>query len=401
MIRNIGLLEETGKKDVCVITWQLNEGKKNEELRRALEERGFRVRFAGRMHGLMRRFVRLKLSARLTKRQYCTQLLKYLLLAAERMLQPGCPGREPETLYLLVNYLLTGDGWLHEEAQIRFRERGAEDRLFFYDAETGTVLKPEKPVLGYLEYNVNNYCNLRCKGCSHFCNLIREPEFADIHRFREDLDRLKELFGQIEVIRLMGGEPFLNPDLGAFVSAARGAFPHAALNVVSNGLLIPKTKEEVLEVLRRNNAVVQVSNYPPTVRMGDAIRRKLEDCGVRYSISRPVLEFQYEVGGKAGDARKNYLHCPMIQDHLLSGEGRLCVCCNPVLYAENRDRLRTKRNVSDQDTVPLRGAGDGYEILRRLHESVPFCRYCLNRRKIMFPWKGNYLKELTKENLKD
>ena len=401
MIRNIGLLEETGKKDVCVVTWQLNEEKRNAELRRALEEHGFRVRFAGGMHGLMRRFVRLKLSARLTKRQYCTQLLKYLLLAAERTLQPGRPGREPETLYLLVNHLRTGDSWLHEEIQIRFRERGAEGRLFFYDAEAGGILKPDRPVLGYLEYSVNNHCNLRCKGCSHYSNLIREPEFADISRFREDLGRLRELFGQVEVIRLLGGEPFLNPDLGAFVSAAREAFPYAALSVVSNGLLIPKAKEEVLEVLRRNNAAVQVSNYPPTVRMEDAIRRKLEECGVRYSISRPVLEFQYEVGGKAGDARKNYLHCPMIQDHLLSGDGRLCVCGNPVLYEENRDRLRVKREVSGQDAISLRGVEDGYEVLRRLHEPAPFCRYCLNRRKIMFPWKGNYLKELTKENLED
>ena len=28
-IGNIGLLEETGKKDVCIITWQLNEAKRN------------------------------------------------------------------------------------------------------------------------------------------------------------------------------------------------------------------------------------------------------------------------------------------------------------------------------------------------------------------------------------
>ena len=67
-IRNLRLLEETGKKTVCVVTWQLNEEKRNRALRRALEENGFRVRFAAGMDGLMRRFVRLKLSARLTAR---------------------------------------------------------------------------------------------------------------------------------------------------------------------------------------------------------------------------------------------------------------------------------------------------------------------------------------------
>ena len=72
-----------------------------------------------------------------------------------------------------------------------------------------------------------------------------------------------------------------------------------------------------------------------------------------------------------------------------------------MLYEENRDRLRVKREVSGQDAIPLSGVEDGYEVLRRLHEPAPFCRYCLNRRKIMFPWKGNYLKELTRKNIHD
>ncbi len=400
-IRNLRLLEETGKKTVCVVTWQLNEEKRNRALRRALEENGFRVRFAAGMDGLMRRFVRLKLSARLTGREHCTQAVKYALLAARRTLRPGLPCREEDVLYLLVSHGRTGDGWLHEEVQIRFEERGTRDRLFWYDAKAGKVMKYEKPVLGYLEYSVANHCNLRCKGCSHYSNLVREPEFGNLDAFRRNLARMKELFSHVEVFRLLGGEPFLNPDLGAFVTAAREAYPEAALSVVSNGLLIPKVKEEVLEALRRNNAEVQVSNYPPTVRMGDAIRRKLADCGVRYRISQPVLEFQYEVGGEAGDARGNYRRCALRQDHILDDRGRLCLCTNPVVYDENRGRLRTKREVSEEDWISIYRVRDGCEALRALHRPAPFCRYCLTRKKIMFPWKGNYPEELTRQNVRD
>lgn len=401
-IENIGLLEETGKKDVCIITWQLNEAKRNGELRRALEQYGFRVRFAGGMDGLMRRFVQLKLSTRMTPRQHFTQALKYSALAAQRKLQFGRFGREPEVLYLLVSYARTGDGWIHEAVQIRFEEQGTRDRLFWYDAENGRIMKYEKPVLGYLEYDVANHCNLKCKGCSHYSNLVREPEFGDLDCFRKNLARMKELFDHVEVIRLLGGEPFLNPDLGDFVTAAREAYPDAVLSVVSNGLLIPKkVKDEVLEAIRRNNARVQVSNYPPTVKIGSEIRRRLEESGVRYSISQPVTKFQYEIGSEAGDGRKNYRHCALIQDHLLSDDGRMCLCDNPVLYEENMHRLATKREVSEKDWINIYRMQDGCEVLRSLHRPVPFCRYCLTRKKIMFPWKGNYLKELTRKNIHD
>ena len=399
-IGNIGLLEETGKKDVCIISWQLNDEKQTEELRRALEQHGFRVCFAGETDGLMRRFVRLKLSERLTPRQRFARALKYLALAARRKLRSGRLGRRSDVLYLLVSCARTGDGWIHEAVQVRFEELGARDRLFWYDAQAGRIMKYERPVLGYLEYDVANHCNLKCKGCSHYSNLVREPEFADPDRFRKNLARMKELFDHVEVIRLLGGEPFLNPDLGDFVTAAREAYPDAVLSVVSNGLLIPKNvKDEVLEAIRRNNARIRVSNYPPTVKLGGEIRRRLEESGVRYSSSRPVTKFQFETGSEAGDGRKNYNHCALIQDHLLSDDGRMCLCDNPVLYDENRERLKTKREVSEKDWINICRMQDGCEVLRKLHQPVPFCRYCLTRKKIMFPWKGNYLKELTRETV--
>ena len=157
----------------------------------------------------------------------------------------------------------------------------------------------------------------------------------------------------------------------------------------------------MLEALRRNNAEVQDSNYPPTVRMGDAIRRRLADSGVRYRISQPVLEFQYEVGGEAGDARGNYRRCALRQDHILDDRGRLCLCTNPVVYDENRGRLRTEREISEEDWISIYRVRDGCEALRALHRPAPFCRYCLTRKKIMFPWKGNYPEELTRQNVRD
>ncbi len=52
----------------------------------------------------------------------------------------------------------------------------------------------------------------------------------------------------------------------------REAFPDTALYVVSNGLLIPRVKKEILDAIRESNAVVYISYDPPTVKMTDRIK---------------------------------------------------------------------------------------------------------------------------------
>ncbi len=64
-------------------------------------------------------------------------------------------------------------------------------------------------------------------------------------------------------------------------------------------------------------------------------------------------------------------------------------------YQKNMARLHVKREVDEDCRTDLYGAKDGYELLERLHRQIPFCKYCLTRKKIMFPWQGNYTQELT------
>ena len=211
--------------------------------------------------------------------------------------------------------------------------------------------------------------------------------------------RLREIFDHIEVFRLVGGEPCLNPDIGQFVAAVREAFPDVTLYVVSNGLLIPHIKEEILDTLRENNAVVNISYYPPTVKMTEKIKEKLDDYKVPYTFSNPIRYFQYEVGETPGNGTSNYRHCPFIYCHILSDDGRLCLCDPPMVYQKNMTHLHVQREVGEECWTDLYNVKDGYELLRRLHREIPFCKYCLTRKKIMFPWQGNYTRELTDEEM--
>ena len=394
-MKNIELLQATGIKKISIINYQLNEAKQMQELKAVLQEYGFQVRLAGDMDGLMHRFITYKLSERITKPQKIKRWIKYLLFSITRKMQSGGKTDDRDHIYLLIDQMKTGDGWLHEEVQILLEEQHLSDWIFFYDTKSDRIMKFEKPVLGYLEFDVAGHCNLRCKGCSHYSNLAKEPVWGDLSRFREHLARLREVFDHVEVFRLVGGEPFLNQDVGQFAASVRETFPDALVSIVTNGLLIPHVKGDILDTIRESKAVVHISYYPPTIKNTEKIKERLDASKIQYHFSKPIQFFQYEVGETPKDGTGNYRHCPFIHCHNLSDDGRLCLCDPPMLYQKNKSYLKVKREISEECWTDIYRVKDGYEVLRRLHRQIPFCKYCLTRKKLLFPWQGNYTQELT------
>ena len=398
-MKNIELLQATGIKNICIVSYQLDEDERVQEMKAVLGKNGFRVRMAGNMGGLMHRFIRYKLSERITKSQKIKRWIKFLLLSMERKMQGGKKADGRNSLYLLIDQPKNGEGWVHEEAQILLEERHLSDHIFFYDKKSDRIMRFEKPVLGYLEFDVARHCNLKCKGCSHYSNLVKEPIWGDLGRFREHLARLRELFDHIEVFRLVGGEPFLNQNVGQFTAAVREFFPDAALTVVTNGLLIPHINGDILDAVRESKAAVQISNYPPTVKIAGKIKERLDQSKIRYYFSKPIQYFQYEVGETPGNGTRNHRHCPFIHCHILNDDGKLCLCDPPLLYQKSREYLKVEREISEECWTDIAQVKDGYELLKKLHRQIPFCRYCLTRKKIMFPWQGGYTQELRDDEM--
>ena len=85
------------------------------------------------------------------------------------------------------------------------------DKFYKYDDVT---------YLDYIEININDHCNLNCKGCSHFAPLA-PASFKNFNTFLKDIKRLKQLIPHIFKIRIMGGEPFLNPELKRYVETLK------------------------------------------------------------------------------------------------------------------------------------------------------------------------------------
>ena len=393
---DFGLPKSAKGLNVCIVSYSRILKRESVSLKAALQACGFRVSFAGDMDGLMKQFAdgwypggRYMLLTKLKVKSY--------FLLSSMLRKRDC---SKESYYLLIN---SGGNhqWFHEAAQLKLHEMGASDRLYFYDIERNRISKYEKPVLGYLEYHVSWHCNLKCKGCDHYSNLYDKPLFGDVEQYRKNLLRLRELFDHIEQIRLLGGEPFLNRQIGDFVKATKDVFPDTDLRIVSNGLLILGLGRDLLELLRGYGVTVDISNYPPTAKILGKIKQVLTDAGIPFEITPQIREFRYILGSKRTNRmHRTFRHCPLRNCHFLHDDGRLSMCGIPIFYDAAKDKLKAEREVGDSDWVDLYRAADGYEVLEKFSKAIPLCDYCVDvRENAFFPWQGQYTQELRDEDV--
>jgi len=247
-----------------------------------------------------------------------------------------------------------------------------------------------------LEYHITNHCNLNCAGCSHFSPLS-EPWVETFDEFKADWDKVYEKGLKIGRIRILGGEPLLNPEIGKMLEYVRSLFPFSDVNVVTNGILLKKRKEELLPIFLRNNISLTISMYP----------------GLELSYGELLSGFpKVEVYDKAGfwnmsihtwrafDESLAYYNCfsgSMAKCNFLK-DGRIYPCCVipnlPHLinyYPELKNTELGKMNVEECGILVEEHSAE--EIEEFLNSPNPMCAFCNSARaREMHQWKKSEYK---------
>ena len=170
-------------------------------------------------------------------------------------------------------------------------------------------------MLSYIETHINDECNLGCAGCSHFAG-IAEPMHKDIGEFTRELERLAEI-EEVKTVRILGGEPLLNPDFMEYLRIARRCFPDSEVCLVTNGILGDRLAphQEELKGLRIN---VTISDYH--ISVPDYGYDTRHDKGKMYHIA-------LDLEGKQNE-EESFRKCD-ISSHGWSfyQDGKLYPCC--------------------------------------------------------------------------
>ena len=258
-----------------------------------------------------------------------------------------------------------------------------------YLAGTGresNLMKPylECSYLPYLEFHVEDQCNLNCSACEHYAPLVKESRQPDFKKFSRDLKQLKKYIDEITVIRILGGEPLMNAHIGDYVLLVKEEYPNSKLRIVTNGLLLGGLSEEILQLIRDNDVRIVISLYPPMKEKINEIVKKLEDKGIEIQVS-PVISTFYKryVSKSTGKKDEEFERCYQRYCNNLY-DGHIASCFLPFVQHYFNETFHMQ--------LPSDGAIDLYdpslttaELKLRLSKPLERCNYCTAVKAA--PWK--------------
>ena len=124
-------------------------------------------------------------------------------------------------------------------------------KSFYVDSENRVKLRK-------LEIYLTNGCNLKCRFCSHFNPYRRgivptESLMTSMETWSKKI--VPKKFG------LLGGEPLMHPDLIPLLRKAKECWPETRLILTTNGLLLPKKSQDLLDVFLETQTQVLLSEH--------------------------------------------------------------------------------------------------------------------------------------------
>lgn len=115
----------------------------------------------------------------------------------------------------------------------------------------------KKRRLDYVEFYITNACNLGCNNCNRFNNYF----FAGSWKWNDykDIYTKWSSIVDLEIIGILGGEPFLNPSLTDYVEGIHSLWPDANLEIVTNGSYL--NKKDYYDIFKKCKVELKVSAH--------------------------------------------------------------------------------------------------------------------------------------------
>ena len=234
----------------------------------------------------------------------------------------------------------------------------------------------EDSYLSYLEFHVADHCNLNCKFCTHYSPLVKEPVFTDYAEFERGIRQLKKYVYDIGVIRILGGEPLLNPELYKFIRLVRSLYPAAIIDVVTNGLLVEKISDELIETMRECVAFFHISLYKPMQDKIKQVEKFLYEKGIAYSLS-PLNSVFFKTQTLERQEEEDFFYscfqatCTCLQD------GKLAPCYAP--FTTKYFNSEFHQNIPTDEGVDLFNPMLNLPLLKaKMLIPMERCHYCYN-----------------------
>jgi organic radical activating enzyme len=119
-----------------------------------------------------------------------------------------------------------------------------------------------KKIFPYVELVITEKCNLRCRHCANLMQYYKNPVDENLDIQMKALTNFIKIVGAIHRVRIIGGEPFLNKQLGCYLERIFSSELKNSIMLVeitTNGTILPDNK--MINLLKKYPILLTVSDY--------------------------------------------------------------------------------------------------------------------------------------------
>lgn len=233
-----------------------------------------------------------------------------------------------------------------------------------------------------VEYNLTEHCNYGCDQCSHLSPYMAKRE-SSLDSFKRDLAALSEVI-RFYRFRFVGGEPLLNRDLLAHITAVRASGIAEEIQICTNGALLDRTPEEVFAAID----TLTISWYPDPHCDQAKIDRAIEICrrvGTKVGVLKIDKFRRMQVARPIEDkslVKDIYDTCEIAHTWYCQTfyEGRFYLCSRPLFTGPYLSKIGVEApDFRELDGIPLHEPRLKERLTQALRSKEPLaaCRYCL------------------------
>lgn len=231
-----------------------------------------------------------------------------------------------------------------------------------------------------LEIHLADHCNLNCKGCSHY-SPISNLSFKTVEELKLPLKRLSHYNYFFNEIRLLGGEPLLNPNLLEIISYVRLCFPLTTIKIITNGILLLNEKiidNNFWKTLEKNGIILSITLYPIKLNY----EKIFELCSINkikyiiYANKSTHNAFNlFLLDALKSGSKKNFYYCRDSICYQLVGN-KIFTCPQCAYVNKLNSKFGTNFVISKNDYLDINNM-NLFKLIIFQNKPKSFCRYCV------------------------